>query len=165
MPVRTIHTEHDIDAPPERLWALLTDFDRFPQWNPLHRRITLHGPFRAGTRISISLKMDRFRSVHGGRLVGVEDGREFGWVAQAGLIPALVVVERSFRVEPRQGGSRLVQHEVDSGLAVGLLFAGGRFERKIRRGYDGLVAAIRARLRADAAGQAAPAAPAALDNP
>lgn len=143
----TIHTEHDLGAAPDRVWALITDFERFPEWNPLHRRITLRGPFAAGTPIRISLQMGRFRSAHGARLTVVDpERREFGWLAQAGLVPGLVVVERRFRVDPAPGGSRLVQDERDSGLAVPLLFAGGSFEQRIRRGYDGLVGAIEARL-------------------
>jgi hypothetical protein len=131
------------------VWRVLTDFERFPEWNPLHRRIKLHGPFEAGTKIRISLKMGRFRSVHGARLVNVDpERREFGWIAQAGLIPGLVVVERSFRVDAADGRSRLVQDERDSGVGVPLIFAGGAFERRIRRGYDALVEAIRARVDA-----------------
>jgi hypothetical protein len=150
----TIHTEHDLNASPEAVWKVITDFERFPDWNPLHRRIELEGPFEPGTTIGISLQMDSFKSKHKAKLVVVDEGRrEFGWVAQAGLVPGLVVVRRTFRVDARDGGgSRLVQDEVDSGLAVPLLFAGGLFERKIRRGYDRLVDAIERRAEASAPG-------------
>jgi hypothetical protein len=157
----TIHTEHDLQASPESVWKVLTDFDRFPEWNPLHRRIDLKGPFAAGTTVAISLQMDAFKSRHNAELVVVDQSRrEFGWLAQAGLVPGLVVVRRTFRVDPREGGgSRLVQDEIDSGLAVPLLFAGGRFERKIRRGYDRLVEAIEQRVEA-----VGPAGPVGLDS-
>jgi len=149
----TIRTEHRVDASPDSVWELLTDFPRFPEWNPLHRRIRSRGPLRPGTKITISLKMGNFRSIHGARLTTFDpERREFGWVAQAGLVPGLVVVERSFRVEADEnGGARLVQDERDSGFGVPLLFAGGRFERRIRQGFDALADAIRARLVGDAA--------------
>lgn len=35
----TIHTSIDIAAPPEKVWAALTDYERYPEWNPFMRRI------------------------------------------------------------------------------------------------------------------------------
>ena len=33
--MRSIRTEVDITAPPERVWAVLTDFPKYEEWNPL----------------------------------------------------------------------------------------------------------------------------------
>jgi uncharacterized protein YndB with AHSA1/START domain len=35
--VRELRSE--IDAPPERVWQVLTDFGAFPEWNPFIRSI------------------------------------------------------------------------------------------------------------------------------
>ncbi|MFZ2155466.1 MAG: SRPBCC domain-containing protein, partial [Bradyrhizobium sp.] len=35
----TIETEIMIAASPEEIWAVLTDFDAYPNWNPFIRRI------------------------------------------------------------------------------------------------------------------------------
>ena len=37
--VKELHSEIQIDAPAERVWKLLTDFDSYPQWNPFIRNI------------------------------------------------------------------------------------------------------------------------------
>ena len=44
--VRQLRAEIDIDAPPERVWAVLTDLPAYPQWNPFIRRIS--GELREG---------------------------------------------------------------------------------------------------------------------
>ena len=38
--MRELNSEIEIDASAERVWQLLTDLDRFPQWNPFIRSIT-----------------------------------------------------------------------------------------------------------------------------
>lgn len=41
---RELRAEADVAAPPERVWALLTDFSRMPEWSPeLVRMVPLKG--------------------------------------------------------------------------------------------------------------------------
>jgi len=39
----------EITAPPHRVWALLSDIDRWPTWNPLVQRAVLNGPLQPGS--------------------------------------------------------------------------------------------------------------------
>src|SRR5438093_8689554 len=48
-----LRTEIEIDAPPERVWAVLIDFEKFPDWNPFIRRI--HGNALVGSRLDVLL--------------------------------------------------------------------------------------------------------------
>jgi len=34
-----LHTEIEIQATPERIWSVLTDFAAYPQWNPFIRSV------------------------------------------------------------------------------------------------------------------------------
>lgn len=40
----------DIDAPPAKVWALISDFRLMPQWSPQCRWMRQFGPLRAGAR-------------------------------------------------------------------------------------------------------------------
>ena len=40
----------DIDAPPSKVWSLISDLRLMPQWSPQCRRMKALGPVRPGTR-------------------------------------------------------------------------------------------------------------------
>ena len=42
--------EIDINAPVPRVWSLITDFSRMPQWSPQCRMMKALGPLRPGAR-------------------------------------------------------------------------------------------------------------------
>jgi uncharacterized protein YndB with AHSA1/START domain len=37
--MKELHSEIEIDASAERVWAILTDFASYPRWNPFIRSI------------------------------------------------------------------------------------------------------------------------------
>ncbi|KAA1248942.1 SRPBCC family protein [Mycobacterium simiae] len=45
-----LQVQIDIDAPPEKVWALISDLRRMPQWSPQCRWVRQFGPLRPGTR-------------------------------------------------------------------------------------------------------------------
>ena len=45
-----LRAEIDIDAPVSRVWSLVSDLSRMPQWSPQCRMMKLLGPLRPGTR-------------------------------------------------------------------------------------------------------------------
>ena len=45
----------DIDAPPERVWALLADVPGWPRWNAGVASATLHGPLASGSHFDMQL--------------------------------------------------------------------------------------------------------------
>ncbi len=102
-----------IDAPPEAVWAVLTDLSRYPEWNPLFREAS--GQVAAGNRIKL-------RSVHpaNGRLMTVkpkitvaDPGAELRWVSS---LPGIISGEHRFALAPADGGTRLEQSETFRGL-------------------------------------------------
>jgi hypothetical protein len=111
--MKTMSATIQIDAPPEAVWAVLTDLSRYPEWNPLFREAS--GQVAAGNRIKL-------RSVHpaNGRLMTVkpkitvaDPGTELKWVSR---LPGIISGEHRFALTPADGGTRLEQSEAFRGL-------------------------------------------------
>ena len=111
--MKTMSATIQIDAPPEAVWAALTDLDRYPEWNPLFREAS--GQVAAGNRVTL-------RSVHpaNGRLMTVrpkitvaDPGAELRWVSS---LPGIISGEHRFTLTPADGGTRLEQSETFRGL-------------------------------------------------
>ena len=111
--MKIISAAIEIGASPMTVWAIITDLDRYPEWNPLFREAS--GEIAVGQRITL-------RSVHpaNGRMMTVkptivvaEPGVELRW--SAGL-PGIIGGEHSFALTSRNGGTRLVQSESFRGL-------------------------------------------------
>ena len=117
---RELRTEILIEAPPERVWEVLTDFEEMPEWNPFITEIS--GELETGERIRVHLKPPEGRGMtFKPRLVKVEEGREFRWLGHLG-VPGLFDGEHIFTVDPLpQGGTRFVQREEFKGVFSGLI--------------------------------------------
>jgi uncharacterized protein YndB with AHSA1/START domain len=50
MAAPVLQTQIDIDAPVAKVWALISDLSRMPQWSPQCRVMKPLGPLRQGTR-------------------------------------------------------------------------------------------------------------------
>jgi hypothetical protein len=117
--VRELRREIEIDAPPERVWQVVTDFAAYPDWNPFIRRIG--GELREGARLEVRIEPRGGRGMTFKPTVrAVEPNRELRWLGRL-LAPGLFDGEHSLRVEPLEGDrSRFVQSERFSGVLVGL---------------------------------------------
>ena len=122
----------DIDAPPDRVWAVMSDIEKWHEWTPSVRSITKrdHGPLRAGSRAWV--RQPKFPPAHW--TVTEVGERRFTWVSRA---PGMVVTARH-SVTPIGTGSR---------ATLSLNFAGifgpffGRLTRDINNRYLAMEAA------------------------
>jgi len=140
-----LRTEIEIDAPAERVWAVLTDFDRFPDWNPFIRRI--HGNAQVGSRLDVFLGASGTRGMQFRPIVTtVVPNRELRWLGRLGL-PRLFDGEHIFQIEPLGSTrARFIQWERFRGLFVPLLARS--LKRDARRGFEEMNQALRARVNA-----------------
>jgi hypothetical protein len=140
--VRQLRSEIEIDAPPERVWAVLTDFPAYPEWNPFIRRIS--GELREGAKLELQIQPPGARATTFKPTVrAVETNRELRWLGRL-LMPGIFDGEHSFVIEPREGGrSRFVQSERFGGFLVG--FFKGTLA-KTQGGFEQMNAALKARV-------------------
>lgn len=109
----------DVAASVEETWAVLTDTAAYPGWNPLIRR--LDGRLAVGEELEVDFQPDPAQPARTmrPRVVAAEPGRSFTWLGRVGL-PGVLDGRHTFTVEAAPGGSRLVQHEILSGVLTPL---------------------------------------------
>jgi demethylmenaquinone methyltransferase / 2-methoxy-6-polyprenyl-1,4-benzoquinol methylase len=115
--VRTIGAEIEVDAPPERVWEVLTDFSSYSEWNPF--MFSVEGAASVGAHLRIAMQRRggmvlRFRA----RVVVADPPRELAWVGEGprGHWPGLVRGERRVVIQPLPGErSRLLMRTTLSG--------------------------------------------------
>ena len=142
MATHHLHTEVDIDATAERVWAVLSDFASYPQWNPFIRSV--EGVPQQGARLRIVVqpsgsKVMRFSPV----VLAAEAGRELRWLGRF-VLPGVFDGEHRFAIELLgEGKVRFHQSERFSGILVGLLRAS--LDRDTRRGFEEMNQALKLR--------------------
>ena len=145
--MKELSTEIEIDADPHRVWSILTDLRRYPEWNPFIPRA--EGEVREGARIQVVVappggKAMTFRPT----LVRVAPGRELRWLGRL-LLPGVFDGEHIFEIA-RIGDKqvRLTQREVFKGLLVPMLWRG--LSVSTRAGFEAMNHALKARAEAQA---------------
>lgn len=144
--MRRITTETTIDAEPARVWEVLLDFDRYPEWNPFLR---VTGEARAGARLTVKLLGPNGRSTTFRPTVqAVEEHRTLRWKGKL-WVGGLFDGVHEFVLDDLGGRTRLTHAETFTGLLIpfsGKLLAG------TEQGFGAVNAALGARLRGEAAG-------------
>ena len=119
--VKHLSTHVDIDAPPDRVWGVLTDLAAYPAWNPFIVRA--EGTVETGRRLTRRMQPAGGRAMTlRPRLVEVTVPRRLRWRGTLG-VPGLMDVEHTFDLEPRGSGTRLIHQETFRGLLVPLTAA------------------------------------------
>ena len=139
--MRELRREIEIEAPPERVWAVVTDFAAYPEWNPFIRSIS--GDVQEGARLEVRIEPPGARAMTFKPTVRtVAVNRELRWLGRL-LVPGVFDGEHSLRIEPLEvGRSRFVQSERFSGLLVGLVKG---TLTKTEAGFERMNAALKAR--------------------
>jgi hypothetical protein len=142
--MRELVTEVQIAAPPDAVWAVLTDFAAFPSWNPFVR--ALDGELRVGAKLRVLLQPPGGRAMtFRPRLRAVEPARELRWLGRL-VIPGLFDGEHAFVLEPHAAGTRFIQRERFTGLLVPLLEK--MIDGPTRAGFEAMNAALKQRAEA-----------------
>jgi hypothetical protein len=138
-----IHTDIEIAATPERVWAILTDFAAYPQWNPFIRSI--EGQPERGATLKVRIQASGAKAMTFRPTVLVaEPGRELRWLGRL-LVSGLFDGEHRFVIQPSPAGTvRFEQGERFTGLLVGFLQRS--LDQDVKRGFREMNLALKRRV-------------------
>ncbi|MBM3944800.1 MAG: SRPBCC domain-containing protein [SAR202 cluster bacterium] len=110
--MKHLHTTIEIDATPQRVWQVLTDFAAFPQWNPFITKI--QGKAEQGAKLSVTLQ----GMTIGPTVVKADANKELRWRGRLGM-PGVFDGEHYFMLEEiAPGKTRFVHGERFTGVLV-----------------------------------------------
>jgi hypothetical protein len=129
----------EIDAPAERVWHALTDFGRYPEWNPFMPRVAGEPARRA--ELDVLVRPDGVKAVRlRPRIVTFRPPKELRWIAR---LPGLFAGEQRFVVEALGASrSRLIHEKRFRGLAVP--FVRRVLDGPVKRSFDATGLALKA---------------------
>ena len=136
----------EIDAPIERAWEILTDVERYGEWNPFTPSVATD--FRIGSRVDLYVTMGPWKLKQVERIEAVEPPNLIAWGTTMGhrlLISAL----REQRLEA-VGEARCRYRTTDdfAGLLIPLVML--LFGGFVRRGFNAVARGLKARAEATA---------------
>jgi hypothetical protein len=116
--MKELRTEIEIQATPEKVWQVISELDKYPEWNPfIHHAI---GKTKIGEKVDITFKTGSIEMTLHCMVIKSEPNRELRWKYHVGL-NALFSGEHSFTIEPIDTTHvRFVDREVFTGLLVPL---------------------------------------------
>jgi hypothetical protein len=141
-------TTFPIGAPPDAVWGVLTDFERYPEWNPSLTSIS--GELRPGSTVSLTLALPGRPSLKvKARLADVEPGRRLTWHGNLGA-DWLFAGTREFLIDAQPDRTVRFTHAED---VRGVLFPLFRavMGSAIQRHHDALNVALTKRAEGRAA--------------
>ncbi len=118
--VRQISSSIIIEASPEQVWHVLTDFAKYQAWNPFIIAVT--GKPQRGEQLTITIKQQGQNPMNFHPTILVCDAsRELRWLGKL-FVPRLFDGEHSFMLDVLSDGQvRFTQAETFRGLLVPLL--------------------------------------------
>ena len=116
---KNIITEIPIQAKPEKVWAILTDFGNYPQWNPFIPSIK--GEVKPGNRIEIRIEPPNGKGMtFTPTVLAKVENKELRWLGKL-FFSGLFDGEHKFElVDNGNGTVKFIQSEKFTGVFVGL---------------------------------------------
>lgn len=141
-----IVTSIEIDASPERVWDVLTNFREYDEWNPFIRH--LKGSAAPGERLSFVAQFRGRDLPISARFVRLEPNREIRWHGPtSSVLGKLFRGEHYIRLEPAGDGRTRVEHgEQFGGVLVGFVWE--RFKDSVMPQYIAMNEGLKRRAEA-----------------
>lgn len=116
---KEIKTEILVNAHPEKVWSILTDFGNYPNWNPFIKSI--EGEVKVGNKITARIEPPEANGMtFKPRILVFETNKELTWLGHL-LFPGLFDGEHKFElVDNSNGTTTFRQSEKFRGVLVPL---------------------------------------------
>lgn len=130
---RELNTGIDIGASAARVWSVLVDFERYPEWTGVF--VFLHGHTDVGERLEVRISSGGSRHVTLKPVVlAAREPAEFRWKGRL-LLGGLFDGEHIFGIEERgEGNCRFTHAEIFTGFLVPWLWRD--LDTNTRKGFE-----------------------------
>ncbi len=117
---KEIKTEITIQANPERIWEVLTNFENYSNWNPFIKSI--QGTVQVGEKIVVRLEPPGAKGMtFKPQVLAFEKNKEFKWIGHL-LFPGLFDGEHRFElIDNGNGTTTFIHAERFKGILVRML--------------------------------------------
>ena len=145
--MKEISSSIQIEASPETVWGLLTDFQSYPEWNPFIPSI--EGEPSVGNQLEARLTPpDGMAMTFKPKVLLADSNREFRWRGKL-MMTGIFDGEHYFQIEPAGDGVRFTQGERFTGVLVPLMGLMGVYG-KTQNGFEAMNEALKSRAEARA---------------
>lgn len=141
--VRSVGAATVIDAPVARVWEVLVDVARYPEWNPFTIRVETD--FELGSPVDMQVDLfGRGRTMHQVEYVtSFVEGRRVSWGVNVG--PSWFITADRWQELTDLGDGRTRYETVDEFTGIGVGFMLLLMRRHMARGFADVAAALKAR--------------------
>jgi len=114
---KEIKTEILINASPEKVWAIFSDFKNYPNWNPFIR--SLSGEVKVGNKISVKIEPYNSKPINfKPKVLVFEANKEFRWIGRL-LFAGFFDGKHQFElIDNGNGTTTFKQSEVFKGILM-----------------------------------------------
>ena len=117
---KEIKTEIQIAASSEKVWAILTDFEAYPTWNPFIKSLT--GEVKVGNTITARIEPPNAKGMtFKPKVLVAEKNRQFEWQGHL-LFPGIFDGKHKFKIEEINEGSCTLFHEEEFGGILSFIY-------------------------------------------
>ncbi len=142
---KEISTSIIINASPNKVWQVLTDFTQYPNWNPFVKSIT--GEVKVGNTIVVRIEPPGGQGMtFKPTVLAFNANQEFRWKGKL-LVKGLFDGEHIFElIDNKNGTTTLVQREVFTGILVPMFAK--MLDNNTVAGFNQMNEALKARVEA-----------------
>ncbi len=140
--MKAIETHIIVDCTPEKIWDILTNFEKYESWNPFMTKV--EGDAKLGAKIKVQIRTMRGKQrIYHPIITRFEINKELRWKGKS-FLPGIFDGERIFLINKTADNKVAFFHkELFSGLGVKLV--GNKLDENLGEGFEKMNLALKKR--------------------